>query len=95
MEEGPEELAKYEVGDLILFPDGSLLKEETSPDVYIIRKGKRHLIANAYTFLKLNYNWNNIITTNFNVLQNYEEGETIDYKKIDEEIRNLETNTNI
>lgn len=95
IEQSAEELAKYEVGDLILFPDGSLLKEETSPDVYIIRQGKRHLIANAYTFLKLSYNWNNIISTNFTVLQNYEEGETIDYKKLDEEIRNLETNTNI
>ncbi len=88
----PDELNEYEIGKNLLYPDGTLLKEKESPYVYLINDGKKQHIANEYTFKKMNYRWNNIKETTSTILQNYENGETIDYKSIDEDIKHLQLN---
>lgn len=85
----PEELAAYELAENILYPDGTLLKESNGPFVYLIQNGQKRHIANEYTFNRLNYKWSDILDTNFLVLQNYPDGETIDYESIDEAISQI------
>jgi hypothetical protein len=89
----PEELSKYTKADNILYPDGVLLKNKDISTVYLIKDQKKQQIANEYTFKKLNFKWNNILTVSDAVLQQYPEGDTIDFSGLDYDISHLPTET--
>lgn len=60
------ELANYPNGDNISttyrHPDGTLIKYQNSPVVYILENGQRRPIANEAAFLGHGYHWDDIIT---------------------------------
>lgn len=87
----PEELSKYTEADNILYPDGVLLKSKDNSTVYLIKEQKKQKIANEYTFKKLNFQWNNILTVSDAVLQQYPDGDTIDFNSLDYDISHLPT----
>ena len=58
-----EELEKYPTGSPITFSDGTLVKDASSPTVYVISNGTRRPLSSEVTFKKLGYSWNAVITT--------------------------------
>jgi len=85
------DLNKYETGDKILYPDGTLLKETGSPIVYLIKEKIKYPIADEYTFKKLNFQWTDIISSSTIVLQQYPDGAIIDFSSLDYDISHLPT----
>ncbi|MDI3496235.1 MAG: hypothetical protein PWQ35_256 [Patescibacteria group bacterium] len=73
----PEILDKYVKVDPILFPDGTLLKSNSYPTVYLISNGKKRAFINEEIFKRLGYNDANIITVSSQVLYQYPLGEVI------------------
>jgi len=86
-----DELAKYETGETILYPDGVLLKAKDDANVYLIKNRNKQKIADEYTFKKLNFRWSDIKTTSLDVLQQYPDGVTIDFSGLDYDISHLPT----
>lgn len=64
----PAELDSYANGDPVKFKDGTLIKSNDQPDVFVISNGQRIKIGNEQTFNTLGYKWANIITTNQKVV---------------------------
>lgn len=67
-------LDKYKTVDPLKFEDGSLLKSNLGPAVYVIADGKKVAITSGALFEKIGYKWENIITVNSKVLYLYPEG---------------------
>jgi len=55
------ELSAHPLGEKVLFPDGTLIKEEESPPVYLVKNQKRHWIKTLTAFLGLGYKWKDVI----------------------------------
>ncbi|MFA7377615.1 MAG: hypothetical protein WCZ15_02315, partial [Patescibacteria group bacterium] len=73
----PEILEKYVKIDPILFPDGTLLKSNSFPAVYLISNGKKRVFVSGEIFKSLGYSDANIITVSSQVLYQYPLGEAI------------------
>jgi hypothetical protein len=58
------DLDEYETGDPLLFPDGTLVAENDSPEIFVITSGERKHITDEATFVSLGWKWNQIILTN-------------------------------
>lgn len=43
-----------------IYPDGTLIKSDSAPEVYVIKDGKRVWIPNAQAFISGGYKWENI-----------------------------------
>lgn len=71
------ELAKFTTGDAVKFPDGTLVKGESSPAVYFISGEKLHAIPSEDIFLAYNWKWENVIETTDRILGLYEIGAPI------------------
>lgn len=56
----PTEFTTYTFGTIIGFPDGILIKNDVSAEVYYIENGKRRHIRTADDFVALGFDWNNI-----------------------------------
>lgn len=61
----------------ILFGDGTLLKTESFPTVYLISGGQKRPFSDETVFKRLGYNPQNIITVSSQLLYNYPLGEAI------------------
>lgn len=70
-------LDTYETVAPILFPDGTLLKTDSFPTVYLISNGQKRAFADGDTFTKLGYSAKNIITVTSKFLYNYPNGTVI------------------
>ena len=55
------ELLVHSLGEKILFSDGTLIKEEKLPPVYLVKNKKRYWIKNPNVFLSLGYKWKDVI----------------------------------
>lgn len=56
----PEEVATYLEGGVMLYPDGTLLRQIEGQTVYLMKDGKKHEFLSAQSFLKLGYKWGKI-----------------------------------
>ncbi|PWB38253.1 MAG: hypothetical protein C3F02_04580 [Parcubacteria group bacterium] len=61
-------LATYTDAPPVKLSDGTLIKKEKDPNVYVISAGRRRLIPDARTFNDLGYNWKNILTVSAMVI---------------------------
>lgn len=78
------ELDKYTKVSPVLLDDGTLVKTDNYPIVYLISNGQKRPFANEEVFTGLGYKFNNIITVSSQFLYNYQQGEAI--QKIETEI---------
>jgi hypothetical protein len=72
-----KELDKYTKVSPVLLDDGTLVKTDSYPIVYLISNGQKRPFANGEIFTSLGYNFNNIITVSSKFLYNYQQGEMI------------------
>ncbi len=63
--------------DPVKFDDGTLLKTDSFPTVYLISNGLKRPFADEIVFAKLGYNTKNVITVSSKFLYAYDQGETI------------------
>jgi hypothetical protein len=70
-------LDKYETVLPVLLADGTIVKTDNFPTVYLISNGLKRPFANETTFMNLGYNPKNIITASSRFLYNYPLGEII------------------
>ncbi len=61
----------------VLLSDGTLVKTDSFPTVYLISNGLKRPFADEIVFAKLGYNAKNIITVSSQFLYNYSQGEII------------------
>jgi hypothetical protein len=74
----PEELDSFTRTNVIRFKDGSLLKSNISPTVYLIDAGKRRAFLSGEKFEELGYQWSSIITVPETILTLYSSGDNIE-----------------
>ena len=72
-----EVLNKYVTVDPVRFEDGTLLKSDSFPAVYLISNGTKRAFATEEVFKSLGYNMDTIITASSKVLYLYPLGEII------------------
>ncbi len=70
-------LDKYKKVDPVLLDDGTLVKTDSFPAVYLISNGKKRPFATYDVFINLGYNAKNIITVSSKFLYNYAQGDPI------------------
>ncbi len=68
-----EEVKNHPLGKLVLWPDGSLLKEKNKPTVFLIENGQKRKFFSGNLFKKLGYKWSDIVEVNSNELKEYPE----------------------
>jgi len=73
----PTILDAYTTVKPILLDDGTLVKTNSFPTVYLISNGQKRPFADGNVFTNLGYNFDNIITVSSKFLYNYDLGETI------------------
>ncbi len=66
-----KELANFELGDQIKFKDGTLIKSDENPAVYVIKEGKKMPILSEDDFETLGYQWESILETKASILDTY------------------------
>jgi hypothetical protein len=72
-----KELDKYKKIAPVLFDDGELLRTKDNSAVYLIDNGQKRLFASGDIFVKLGYNWKNVITVSAQLLYLYPLGAPI------------------
>jgi len=55
------ELTQYQLGSMVGYPDGTLIKG-LDPEVYLIKAGQRRPIENETVFKQLSFSWHDILT---------------------------------
>jgi len=60
-----------------LFEDGTLLKTDNFPTVYLISNGKKRPFASEASFKALGYDYNNVISVSSQFMYNYSQGDPI------------------
>lgn len=73
-----KELDAYKTIDPVRLDDGSLIKLEGDPNVYLLDHGQRRLIASERIFTYLGYSWANIITINARHFSLYTNGPIVE-----------------
>lgn len=56
-----EEWDSYSRGPAVYYPDGTIIREQNSPDVYVISDGERRKVTSPEVFDNMGYNWANIV----------------------------------
>jgi hypothetical protein len=70
-------LNKYTTVAPALFDDGTLLKTDSYPSVYLISNGKKRAFASEAVFKNLGYDMANVITISSKLMSNYPQGDPI------------------
>lgn len=70
-------LAAYKETDPIIFADGTLLKTDNYPMVYLISNGKKRPFSGENSFTNLGYNFKNVISVSSQFMYLYPSGEAI------------------
>lgn len=73
-----KELAAYKTGEPVKLDNGSLIKVDGNPNVYLIDRGQKRQIASERIFNYLGYNWANIITVNAKHFELYANGPVVE-----------------
>ena len=73
-----EELAAYKLTEPVSLDDGSLIKTDGDPNVYLLDHGQKRLIASERIFNYLGYSWANIITINNRHFSLYSNGPLVE-----------------
>lgn len=77
------ELDTYTVGDLItIYPNGTLLRNNTDNKVYLISGGKKRLISSPIFFEDMGYKWSNVIGVASSHLDLYTVGAEVKSSKL-------------
>lgn len=71
--------SSYLDGDTMRYPDGTLIKSQVSPSVYMMDGGKKRTFTSGTLFEKLGYKWSNIATIDDTELKSYPTGNNIIY----------------
>ncbi len=71
------ELARFPISEPFRFRDGELVRNTSSPAVYVIEGGLKRPIATESLFLDLGYAWKNVLTIPDTLLATYTTGETM------------------
>ncbi|MBU1102691.1 N-acetylmuramoyl-L-alanine amidase [Patescibacteria group bacterium] len=58
----PVQVAAFLGGSAMLYPDGTLFREQGKPEVYLMKGGQKHEFVSAQSFIKLGYKWEKVIT---------------------------------
>ncbi|HOQ91801.1 MAG TPA: hypothetical protein PK851_02525, partial [bacterium] len=73
-----KELDAYKTVDPVNLDNGSLIKLDSDPNVYLLDHGQRRLIASERIFNHLGYSWANIITISSRHFSLYNQGPIIE-----------------
>lgn len=73
----PEELKQFKSGSAIKFRDGTLIKTDDNPTVYVISEKERLPIFSEEIFEILGYRWGDIITTSESILNMHPLGQVL------------------
>ncbi|MFA5358513.1 MAG: hypothetical protein WC310_01670 [Patescibacteria group bacterium] len=76
-----KELANYTTGDPVRLKDGTLVKANEYPEIYVISNGQRRWIPDEDTFIGLGYQWTNVISIPYKALDLHPLGEMLTLKK--------------
>lgn len=76
------ELDALALGEPVLFSDGTLVKADNDPTVYIISHGQKRPFASEEAFTSLGFSWNQIITSTGTTLVYHPLGEKVDTGRI-------------
>lgn len=79
------ELGSLPLGEPVLFSDGTLVKQEGVPAVYIISRGQKRPFASEEAFLNIGFSWNQIIETSGYALAMHPLGAPVETGRIIEE----------
>jgi hypothetical protein len=80
----PEELAALPTGEPVAFIDGTLVRQDGQPAVYVVSGGKKRLIPSEDAFNAFGYRWESILVTSEKALALNQTGDplTIDAEEI-------------
>jgi len=70
-------LDKYTKVSPVMFDDGTLVKTDSFPTIYLISNGKKRPFTDEATFTSLGYNMKNVISVSSKFLYNYQQGDPI------------------
>ena len=71
------ELLAHSLGEELLLSDGTLIKEEKLPAIYLVKNQKRHWIKTLQAFLSLNYKWKDVVNLSSKEISHYAVGEVM------------------
>jgi hypothetical protein len=74
-----DEINHFPLGKKVAYPEGTLLKAENSPAVYLIENGKRKEFTSAILFEKAGYDWNSIISVREDEIDDYQKNGKVLY----------------
>jgi peptidoglycan hydrolase-like amidase len=74
-----DELGHFPIGKKVVYPDGTLIKVENHPAVYLIEKGQRKEFTSAVLFEKSGYDWNDIINVSKEEIDDYQKNGKVLY----------------
>ncbi|MFH1253023.1 MAG: hypothetical protein V1664_01680 [Candidatus Uhrbacteria bacterium] len=89
---GPDELASYETGTPVTFPDGILVGVTGEPTVYLISEGHRRPIVSESVFMGFGFKWENVVWANEKSVNLLPLGEDLDKVGFDDSEVNLTSN---
>ncbi len=82
----PELLETYETGDPVKLAEGTLVKADDTPAVYVISDSKRRPILSGEVFETLGYSWENIVVTDAKTVNLHELGESIEIEVVEDDL---------
>jgi hypothetical protein len=77
----PDELKNYLDGEILTYPDGTLVRANGQAEVYVFDGGKIRQFISAQIFTNLNYSWSKIKIIPVEEISYYPVGEYVKYKE--------------
>lgn len=74
-----DERNHFPPGKEMTYPDGTLVRANNAPAVYLVENGKRKEFASAVLFEKLGYNWKNVVNIGADELNNHPQAGRVSY----------------
>jgi len=71
------ELSRFPSAKNMIYPNGTLIRQENNPSVYVIENGNIRIFPSAELFLKLGYKWKNVITIKADEFRDYRYAGTV------------------
>jgi hypothetical protein len=79
-----EEWNSYPRGEAVYYPNGTIIREQNSPEVFVVSDGERRKVTSPEVFDNMGYNWANIIIVSDGSSQGMALGRPIDESYITE-----------
>ncbi|MCK5084502.1 MAG: N-acetylmuramoyl-L-alanine amidase [Candidatus Pacebacteria bacterium] len=76
---GPSEIGEYQIGKILTYPNGTLIKRKGYPAVYKIENGERKEFTSLALFEKTNSRWSDVIELNREEFLAYPNGGGLKY----------------